>query len=367
MKVILTTEGGGEGHPYIVQLVTALRAAGATVHFALPGTFTLWRSLRRYGRPDVFHLQWQHRFFLARRFDLIVWRTFWFFIQLLTLRLLGIRVVWTVHEVIHYGAKRAWWELGACRLLGRLVDGIIVHCETAVSLVAAKLHLPQKKFSVAPHGHLADFYPPAPPRPVARETLKWPAEARIFLYFGHIRTYKGLDTLVEVFKSLPKGDDIYLVLAGKPHGTARELVAWLREQAVADPHLLPYFEYIPDDQLVAFLSACDLVVLPYSESLTSAAAILAASYNRPVIASRLGCMCELPADGAILYDATDAEGLREALTTALTAPLDEMGASLKQYIDQFPWSLAAQETMQVYRDENRPSSLPIAPQEHTTS
>jgi hypothetical protein len=78
-------------------------------------------------------------------------------------------------------------------------------------------------------------------------------------------------------------------------------------------------------------------------------------------------MCELPGDGAILYDAENAEGLCEALTAALTAPLDEMGAAHKQYIDQFPWSLAAQKTMQVYRDKNQPSSLPVVHKERTTS
>ncbi len=48
--------------------------------------------------------------------------------------------------------------------------------------------------------------------------------------------------------------------------------------------------YVPDDRLDLFLNAADRVVLPYTEILTSGAAILAMSFGRPIIAPDRGAL-----------------------------------------------------------------------------
>lgn len=346
MKVILTAYRG-KSNPYIQLLTEALQTQGVQTGLAYPGYWTLWRAVKEHGRPDLIHLQWQHPLFLASRLDKTILRTILFFWQWLTLRLLGVRFVWTVHETLHFGTRRAGWEMAASRLLARLVDRLVVHCDTAVSLVAHDFRVDSDRFDVVPHGHYADFYPAAPKQAAARHALNLPPSAKVILFFGHIRPYKGIDKLVETFRQIPAAD-ARLILLGEPHGTAPWLADQLGEQAQADGRILTRFEYIPDDELVVYLAACDIVALPYTDSLTSGAAILAGSYGRAILAPKLGCMGESPADTAVLYDPAAGDGLRNGMEQALTAPLAEMGQAAEKFWLQFPWARVAKETAQVY-------------------
>ncbi len=346
MKVILTAYRG-KSNPYIQLLTDALAAEGVQTGLAYPGYWTLWRAVRAHGRPDVVHIQWQHPLFLASRLDKTILRAILFFWQWLTLRLQGARFVWTVHETLHFGARRAGWEMAASRLLARLVDRIIVHCETAVPLVADEFRVDAARFSVVPHGHYDGYYPPAPDQAAARAGLGLPADAQVILFFGHIRPYKGVDKLIETFSRLD-APRARLILLGEPHALTPWLAPQLAEQAAADERITTRFEYIPDEELAVYLAACDVVALPYTDSLTSGAAILAGSYGRPILAPKLGCMGEFPADAAILYDPAAPDGLAQAMARVPAAPLAEMGRAARQYWLQFPWGLAAAETRRVY-------------------
>lgn len=346
MKVIFTTYRG-KNHPYMDLLTEALADKGVQVKFTYPGYWTLLRAVKEHGLPDVFHLQWQHPLFLASRLDKMIILTVLFFLQFLLLRLLGVRFVWTVHELLHFGTNRPGWEMAASRLLARLVEQLIVHCDTAVSIVADELKIKPTRISVVAQGHYADYYPPAPNQLEARSQLALPSDDIVILFFGHIRPYKGVDKLMDTFIQTEM-ENARLIVLGKPHGATPELAPQLAEIAASDSRILTRFEYVPDDELAVYLGACDLVALPYTDSLTSAAALLAGSYGRPILAPKLGCMGEFPPDAAILYDPLATDGLQKAMNEAITAPLADMGEASKQYSLQFPWSLVATKTKDVY-------------------
>ena len=346
MKVIITPHGG-DTNPYQKLLASSLEAFGLKVQLARSSHrfFRLWGLVLENGWPDVIHLQWHHKFFKGRSLPWAVLRTALFYLQWLTLRLLGVRFVWTVHNVVNHEEYQAGWELLACRLLARVVDGVIVHCAAAVPTIAAAYRVAPERLRIVPIGHYADWYSPASPKEEARRMLRLAADARIILFFGQVRSYKGLDRLLETFATL-EAENVRLILLGepKPASLGRSLSA----QAAMDPRVVTCFEFIDNDRLINYLNACDLVVLPYEDSLTSSAAVLAASYGRPPLMPRLGCMSEFPPEAAILYDPEMRDGLRIALKYALSAPLEEMGAAAKRYIEQFPWSLVAARTLAVY-------------------
>lgn len=345
MKVIITPQGGGT-NPYIKLLVASLKAAGLSVKLARPGRFTLWQAVWEYGLPDVIHLQWHHDYFTANTRLQAGLRTAALFLQWLSLRCLGVRFAWTIHELVNFEKRQVRWQLMACRVLAQVVDKLIVHCPAAVPIVARAYRVAPERLGVAPLGHYADCYPPALDKQDARQMLGLPAQGRVFLFYGHIRRYKGLDDLLETFASL-EAEDVRLILVGRarPPSLAHSLTA----RAEADARVMTHFEFVPDDQLIGYLSACDLVVLPYRETLTSSAVVLAASYGRPALMPKRGCMGEFPAEAAILYDPDSANGLRLALERALSAPLETMGKAAKAYIGQFPWSLVAAKTLAVYQ------------------
>lgn len=346
MKILLMLSVREKDNPYSRLLVQSLETEGMEVHLPHSKGFYLWRSFRA-SRPDVIHLQWQHHSFVGGSLLGSIKRSSEFFLQFFGLRLLGTPFVWTVHNIGNHEKRMARWELAMCRLLARSAPILIVHCQAAVPAVAAAYRISPERIRVVPHGHYRDAYPPARTRRAARERLGVEQGARVFLVFGHIRRYKGIGPLLSAFRHLAS-DEVRLIIVGQPRKDS--FAQELQIQAAKDARVTTRFEFIPDDQLADYISACDLVVLPYRDSLTSGAAILAATYGKAVLAPRLGCMQEFPPDAMISFDPDTVGSLEAALELSLNAPLDAMGEATQTYINAFPWSLVAARTMDIYRE-----------------
>lgn len=346
MKVFMLFPMGVHGNPYMRLLVRSLEAAGVSVRFPGEGRLAIWKSMIRW-RPEVVHLQWQHHFFVRSSLLTSMARSSQFFAKLIVLRLLGARFVWTVHNIVNHERKFARWELAMCRVLARGSDRLIVHCEAAAAEVAVAFRVSIDRVRVVPHGHFGDAYPPVMERRAARERLGIQPDARVLLFFGQIRRYKGVASLLEAFRQLDS-EETRLIIAGQPKPAV--LAQELRDQASRDPRVKLDFGFIPTEPLIAYISACDIVVLPYEGTLTSGAAILAASCGRPIIGPRLGCMQDFPADGGIFFDPGHPGGLARALERASEEPLGSMGEVAGNHVQSVPWSVVSALTLDVYRE-----------------
>ena len=348
LKIILIAPDSE--NPYIRLLVQALRQRGLAVHteapYRLRTFFVLLLAVYRFGRPDVIHLQWQHPVFVASTFPSAFIKTCAFFSQWAILRLFGVRFVWTVHNVVNHHGRFVRWELMIARLWARMVDGIIVHCDTARTIVADAYRIAPTKITVVPHGTFSAHYATTPrSRIELRAELDLPAGSRVFLFFGLIRAYKGVEKLIAAFQRMASPES-ELVIVGRPEPL--QLASDLLQQSNDDAHIRFVFEYIPDDRLPLYICAADVVVLPYADVLTSGAVNLAGALSRPVIVPQRGCFRDLPEDGCIKYDPACDEGLDTALNAALAAPLIEMGRILHEFVEQQSWDDVAAQTAAVY-------------------
>lgn len=340
----------GDHNPYLTLLASALKRVGVQVSLLRSNGrgYPLRNWVKLNGMPDVVHLHWQHLLFMDRKQDFghAVLRTIRFFYELLMLRRMGIRFVWTVHNLTNHDGRFKMWERFGSRILGKLVDCITVHSKSGVSLVAQAFGIKAEKIKVVPHGNYADWYPPSPSRSKARKLLGFPADVRIFLCFGLIRPYKGVYRLIDEFRLL-KGQAFRLVVVGEPR--TPEVGAEVTRRAALDTRVSTHLKFVDDSVLVGYLAACDAVVLPYDEPLTSGAAILAATLGRPLIVPARGCLKDLSKDAAIHFDPDEPGGLLDALTRASMSNLDKMGDAARRYTKRFPWSLSAGRLQEIYR------------------
>ena len=108
------------------------------------------------------------------------------------------------------------------------------------------------------------------------------------LFFGLIRSYKGLLELIQAFSLL---DDQYqLLIAGEVYGSAS-----VYEQALADsPNQNWRFfnQFIPNDEVATYFQAADLVVLPYLSATQSGVRALALAQKRAVLCTNVGGLAE---------------------------------------------------------------------------
>lgn len=347
----------GDSNPYQRELRAAIEARGLSVDGARsPGRdpVAILRAWLGHGRPRVVHLHWTHPYLGQRakhpEIGVTRLRAAIFLGQVLALRALRVRIVWTVHNLGHHeGSRGDPRELSAHRRLVGMADAMICHCHSAVEALTATYGVSRRdaaKVHVIPHGSYVDVYGPAVERSVARAALQIDPDARVLLFVGSVRAYKGVADLVAAFAKLP-GAELKLVVAGRP-ATSQDASS-LVGLAGADRRIDLRLGFVPDAELPVLLGAADAVVLPFRDVLTSGSAILAMSYGRAVVAPSLGCLPQtLDRNGAVLYDPDAPEALARALETALNSDLDAMGRHNLEVARQLAWGPIAAATIALY-------------------
>jgi glycosyltransferase involved in cell wall biosynthesis len=198
---------------------------------------------------------------------------------------------------------------------------------------------------VIPHGHYREQYPAQLSRRTARDTLRLAGDARVAAFVGQIRRYKNVPALITQFRRIEDPRDV-LLIAGSP------LEAALREELSAaargDARVRLDLRFLSNAELEVYISAADLVVLPYSEVLNSGSAILALSLNRPVLVPRLGAFEELRSsvgeDWIWTYEgALTASELEHALQWAVSSPRASAAP-----LDSMDWDPVTHATIEAY-------------------
>ncbi len=218
------------------------------------------------GRFDVFHLHWPEALFDGRnRLTEFAHRIF-FLALLVKLRLFGIPVVRTVHNLeLPSGISR--FDRWLLELAGRQATMLItLNSSTPVP--------PGRPSVMIPHGHYRPWFSSiAQPESIAGR----------FGFFGFIRRYKGVEGLISAFCEIPTdpGVDVGLHVAGKP--STQELRASLTALATGDDRIELDLRFVDDTDLVAIAGRSELVVLPYLDMHNSAGALTALSLDRPVL------------------------------------------------------------------------------------
>ncbi len=267
--------------------------------------------------------------------------------DLLLARLLGYRIVWTMHDLMPTWPKEPRWV----EMLGRyaiawLAHDVIVHCQEAKRLLAQ--HFGRRgHVHVFPHPSYAGAYPNEVSAAEARRTLQIDFDRFVLAFVGGIRPNKGLEELIAAFGQFDDPQAV-LLIAGRPW-PPDSYVEQIRRMAGDDTRIRLHAQEIPDEELQLYLKAADVVVLPFKRVLTSGSAILAMSYGRAVIVPRLGCLPELVgADAGFIYDASDRAGLAEAIKQAGASDLEAMGHAAARRANVFRWSDLADGLLQVY-------------------
>jgi glycosyltransferase involved in cell wall biosynthesis len=333
-----------DGNPYQRNLAGELSAEGVDVFLASGYPLSTVRTILR-SRPEVVHVHWIAPFLVTDNLAVSLVKSFLFVVATLVAKLLGIKVVWTVHNLLHHDRQHPRLELWVRRLYARLADGIIVHCSAAKESVMRRYRLSSgRKVFVVPHGHYGQNYPDTVGRECARDELGLTRDQVTFLYFGQIRPYKQVPRLIEAFSELET--DAQLVIAGK--ATDKSEAQRIRDMSRDEPRIELKLGYVPDEDLQTYLNASDVLVLPHRDVLTSGSAILGMTFQKPVVGPRTGCLPELlDEQDELLYD-PDTGSLTAAMRRALDAELAEIGQQNNRRVMAYEWDAISTKTREVY-------------------
>jgi glycosyltransferase involved in cell wall biosynthesis len=299
-----------------------------------------WRLLQEMRRdpPDVVHIQWSR----LPRLD------GWLIQQIRALRL---PVIHTVHDVVPLFDQGS--STSRLQKIYSTVDALVVHVEAnRTSLLKRYPNLAPGDIYVIPHIALKNAIVPAgEDRQTARRRLGLPDDVPVFLFFGSIRPYKGLDMLVEAFpKAARLNPDLHLVIAGRPDSPRDALVS----RALGDqPNTLVRTEYIPYDEAWQYHVAADVIVFPYRHIYQSGALITAMGFGRAVIVTDVGGLPETVDGNGWIVPPDDADALADTILEAASdmERVRRMGERSLQLIgERHDSSTVARCTIAMYKD-----------------
>jgi glycosyltransferase involved in cell wall biosynthesis len=282
--------------------------------------------------PDVVHVQWLFRPDIDLRW----------------LRAVAAArpTVFTAHDLAGMLLRRqvAW------RRVLETVDRIVVHSRRG-SAELAELGIPEERIARIPHAVFES----------ALSSRDGAAGGDTLLFFGLIRTYKGLDLLLRALPLVARDrPDVRLVVAGDPLDPIephRRLAAELGVEERIEWRL----GFLPDDEVETAFSEAAAVVLPYRRRVDASGVLaLAVGHGLPIVASDVGSLGETVAEfgaGEVVppedYEALaaacvrllgddarreeavrGAERAREALTWGASARLHE--ALYQELLDEGP-------------------------------
>ena len=240
------------------------------------------------------------------------------------------------------------------RLL-KLVDAHVVHSNFDLQAIPAAYSLGNALVRVMPHGP----YNHVVTSQVAPTAGNDGAPFRL-LYFGVIRPYKGVEDLIAAFSSLSpdQATRFRLLVVGETWE------GWTipDEEIVRSPYanLIERVDrYVSDEELAAYVSEADAVVLPYHRSSLSGPLHVALTAGLPVVVTAVGGLVEVVKDyeGAVLVPPRDRAALRDAL-------IELPKRRGKRYENPHTWkqtSVAYQTLIDELRDRSQPDELAPGP------
>ena len=340
MKVLFLPKAS---NPYQYLLADALTKLGVLIehHSSLPPIAWLFRNR---GWFQVVHIHWPDVLYRWEKKTPIRFLRFVFWIMVA--RIFGLKVIWTAHNIMPHKRASPVIDLLARYSIVILANSIIVHCEYARKELGRRFFRKRNVF-VIPHGNYSSRFPKAISKNLARRKMNLRDDAFVFLFFGKLLPYKGIESILREFRNLEDPNAILLV-AGQCKD--QPLKKTVRESAQHDDRIQLLLEYIPDEMVAQIFGVADVFITSFNEILTSGSIILGLSFGLPVIAPKLGCLPELVSDDVgILYSPSEGGALLSAMQMIQSRDLEKMNQQAKILARSLDWQMIAKDTNKVYQ------------------
>jgi len=266
-------------------------------------------------------------------------------------KLRGKKIILTIHNVAPH--EKNFFKNILNKSVFYLGDQFIVHTEKNKEQLSQIIK--GRPIHIVPHGIIQTDEPKIT-REEARKKLKIDAQDKVLLCFGHIRSYKGLDTAIE---ALGKINDpaIKLLVAGKCWED------WAPYQTLIQKHnlnrrVILHLDLIPENEIEVFYRASDLVLLPYKYfDAQSGVGALSLHFCIPMIVSRTGGLPEYASYDECITTPDDPIDLAEKIKYILANPAfyHVLKEDVVEKASCLDWNYIADKVNLIYQDMAAPS------------
>lgn len=229
---------------------------------------------------------------------------------------------------------------------------IITVSRISQSTLSAYSRVDPAKVTVIHNGVSERFHPHSDPAVLQAVRRRYSLPERFAFWVGNFRPEKNLIFLVQAWARLQARvpERLPLVLAGPQTGQFKAVKKEAEHRGVSGKVLFPGF--IGDDDLPAVYSAATLFVFPSLFEGFGLPPLEAMASGTPCVVSNSSSLPEVTGSAALLFNPTSLQNFEDCVHRVITDP--ELYESLRdkglRQSALFPWSRAAEETLEVYRE-----------------
>ena len=135
----------------------------------------------------------------------------------------------------------------------------------------------------------------------ALDCLKLDKSCNYMLFFGIIRKYKGFDILLEAFADERlQNKNLKLIVAGEFYEDEKPYLDLIDKYNLSDSVILAT-NFIPDDEVVNYFCAVDIIVQPYRNATQSGVTQIAYHFEKPMLVTDVGGLKEIVPHNKVGY------------------------------------------------------------------
>lgn len=171
---------------------------------------------------------------------------------------------------------------------------------------------------------------------------------RYAMFFGLIRDYKGLDTLLEAWADFRR-EGYKLLIAGEFYASRDKYIDMINRLGL-ESEVVMHDYFIPDDRVKYYFSAADCVVLPYKSATQSGVTQICYNFCTPVIVTNVGGLAEIVPDGRVGYVCEPTKGgvLRALEQIYASDTLARFAEAMTEERKRFSWGAMCDKIEEVY-------------------
>jgi glycosyltransferase involved in cell wall biosynthesis len=242
----------------------------------------------------------------------------------------GVKIIFLCHNLSDHGSVGVKHRVSEALL--KQADGYIVHAKEQAQTLAALKPLAPVLQRLHP---IYNHFPPPTKVKQKRGRLE-------ILFFGFIRPYKGLDSLVKAV-ALTADPKIYLTVVGEPWQNADVLRKQLTQMGAQNLEL--HLQYVDEQSAANYFARADAVALPYLSATGSGVVALAYHYKKPVLATKVGGLSDAIMQGKTgwLVKPGSPQKLANAINNIRREQAQAMAVNIERFNKNNSWQQMAEE------------------------
>lgn len=345
LKIVFTPEWRSE-NPYQDLLADAITKNGNEVIFSnYPKTRTpLLSIIKKHPDVDIIHLHW-----IAPMIERMLWsqrpaiqaaKILQLKIEILAIKMLGKRIVWTIHNLYSHESSNKSFENRIRRILAKGVSATIFHSERNLNEFQKEFQTNPRNATIIPHGNYISSYTES-----SEQWVDTPKNLTRILFLGQIRRYKGIQQFAESFHQTSQ-PDLRLTIAGKV--IDEDAGQSLLHLSNIDKRISYKPGFIHNQDISSYYNEADIVAIPFERTLTSGSAILAMSKGKVLMLPKHADVLGLPeATNIIYFSPEEIPKMLENLPSA--EKLRAMGRKNLEVAKTLDWNEIGKKLDKVYR------------------